>query len=257
VQSDNIRSFMCTPLWTERRVIGLIYLDSPESAPLSSADLDVLQALGSYAAASIEHAHASQRAHEHLRFRERLHRHYSSAVTERLLDQAAAGAGHGSLAVPEAHDVTVLIAEIEDFPERAKRTSAGEAAHFLETCFSVMCDAVLAQDGTLDKFDREALVAVFGAPLPQPDHADRAVRAAEALRDAVSRLPIDPLVVLRIAVNSGRGIVGEIGSPTRRDYTVVGEVVNACWKMLSSTCRRGEIAISESTRERLGRHQNE
>jgi class 3 adenylate cyclase len=67
----------------------------------------------------------------------------------------------------------------------------------------------------------------------------------------VARLGVEPPLVLRIALNSGVATVGDIGSPRRREYTVLGDVVNTCSRMVSSACEPGQIVVSASTLERL------
>jgi class 3 adenylate cyclase len=123
----------------------------------------------------------------------------------------------------------------------------------LNRCFAVMCDAVFAEQGTLDKFIGDAVLAVFGAPLDQADHAARAARAALAMMHGLSGLGMQPPLRLRIALNSGPATVGDIGSPKRREYTVLGDVVNTCSRLQSYSCDPGQIVVSGSTRERLDR----
>jgi class 3 adenylate cyclase len=114
-----------------------------------------------------------------------------------------------------------------------------------------MCEAVFQEEGTLDKFIGDAVLAVFGAPLPQADHAERALRAAAAMRRAVAALDSQPPIVLRIALNSGLATVGDIGSPKRREYTALGDVVNTCSRLVSYACAPGQIILSAATRDRL------
>jgi adenylate cyclase len=249
----NVRSFMCTPLWTQERVIGVLYVDNPHTSQLSAADLDVLQALGSYAAVAIEQARLTERLMEEARLRERLQRYHSAAVIDRILaDCGNSGAETPFLA--EDRDLTVLFADIVGFTARAERMPPGAVAQLLNQSLGAMCDAVFAEEGTLDKFLGDAVLAVFGAPLAQPDHAARALRAAQAMRRAVAAIPLDPPIVLRIAINSGVATAGDIGSPKRREYTVLGDVVNTCSRVVSSACEPGQIVISESTLQRLGTH---
>jgi adenylate cyclase len=124
-------------------------------------------------------------------------------------------------------------------------------AQLLNRCLGVLCDAVFAEEGMLDKFIGDAVLAVFGAPLAQPDHAARAVRVAIAMHQAVAALDIQPPISLRIAVNSGITTVGDIGSPRRREYTVLGDVVNTCARMVTYACEPGQIVLTSATRERL------
>ena len=137
------------------------------------------------------------------------------------------------------------------FTAIAETMGPAEVAQLLNRCFAVMCEAVFAEDGTLDKFIGDAVLAVFGAPLDQPDHAPRAARAARAMMRDVAGLGINPPIALRIALNSGRATVGDIGSPRRREYTVLGDVVNTCSRLETCACEAGQIVLSAATRERL------
>lgn len=250
LHAGHVRSFMCTPLWSENRVIGVLYVDNPYTAQLAAADLDVLQALGSYAAVAIEQARLTDRLLEERRVRDRLQRYHSAAVVDRILGTAMSPAGEVPF-LAEERDVTVLFADIVGFTTRSERMSPSSVAQLLNQCLTVLCDAVFTEDGTLDKFVGDAVLAVFGAPLHQADHAARALRAAEAMRLAVRRLGLEPPIVLRIALNSGVATVGDIGSPKRREYTVLGDVVNTCSRMVSSACEPDQIVLSASTIERL------
>jgi adenylate cyclase len=242
---------MCTPLWNQGRVIGVIYVDNPHTAELGPADLDVLQALGAYAAVAIEQSRLTDRLIEEARVRDRLQRYHSAAVVDRILATASGPAGDVPF-LAEERDVTVLFADIVGFTGRTEQMPPAAVAQLLNQCLAVLCEAVFAEEGMLDKFVGDAVLAVFGAPLAQPDHAARAVRAAEAMRQAVSRLDITPPVVLRIALNSGVATAGDIGSSRRREYTVLGDVVNTCARMVAAACEPGQIVMSASTRERLG-----
>lgn len=251
LHAAHVRSFMCTPFWSQNRVIGVLYVDNPYTTQLGAADLDVLQALGSYAAVAIEQARLTERLIEEGRVRERLQRYHSAAVVDRILAASTGPAGDAPF-LAEERDVTIVFADIVGFTTRSERMSPSSVAQLLNQCLTALCEAVFMEDGTLDKFVGDAVLAVFGAPLTQPDHAARALRAAEAMRVAVDRLQVDPPIVLRIALNSGVATVGDIGSPRRREYTVLGDVVNTCARIVTSACEPGQIVLSSSTLERIG-----
>jgi len=207
-----------------------------------------VQALSSYAAVAIEQARLTTRILEETRHRERLQRYHSGAVVDRILrDSGDADAPF----LADERDVTVLFADIVGFTTRSEKMKPPEIAAMLNQCLTVMCDAVFDQDGTLDKFIGDAILAVFGAPLDQPDHAMRGVRAAAAMRRAVAALDVQPPLLLRIAVHSGIATVGDIGSSKRREYTVLGDVVNTCSRMESTVCEPGQIVLSGDTLARL------
>ncbi len=125
----------------------------------------------------------------------------------------------------------------------------------LNAFFARMAEVIFEQDGTLDKFIGDALLGVFGAPLDQPDHAVRAVSTALAMRRelaAINRDRIGLPIQMRIAINSGRALTGEIGSPKRRDFTVLGDVVRIASRIESSIAQPDQIVISQQTRDRIG-----
>ena len=254
IRVQNIRSFMCAPLWNRTEVIGALYADSSNVGRFSEADLDVFTALANYAAVAIERARLTERVAEETRRRERLERYHSPAVVEQILNTDLGG---DAAFMAEERDVSVLFADLVGFTTRAERLLPQEVARLLNGCLSSMSEAVFEQDGTLDKFMGDALLAVFGAPLDQPDHHLRAVRAAQGIRRRLAELNLDrgddPLAV-RVAVNSGLAMTGDIGSPKRREYTVLGDVVNTASRMQSEVAVAGQIVISRATYDHVSDH---
>ncbi|HJN42673.1 MAG: hypothetical protein CL477_14040 [Acidobacteria bacterium] len=251
IRIQNIRSFMCAPLWNRTDVIGVLYADSPDVGRFSAADLDLFTALSNYAAVAIERARLTERVLEETRRRERLQRYHSPAVVEQILNADLTG---DASFTAEERDVSVLFADLVGFTTRAEKLSAREVSQLLNACLASMSEAVFEQDGTLDKFIGDALLAVFGAPLDQPDHHLRAVLAAQGIRRRLHDLNRDrgddPLAV-RIAINSGLAMAGDIGSPKRREYTVLGDVVNTASRMQSEVAAAGQIVISRATYDRV------
>lgn len=132
----------------------------------------------------------------------------------------------------EEREVTVLFTDIVQFASIAERLSGSDTAAFLNCHFALLAARIEAEDGTIDKFIGDSLMAFWGAPELQPDHAARACRAARAIAIAIvddnrhqRRMNIGP-VRIRIGIHTGRAIVGNIGAPGRINYTLVGDVVN-------------------------------
>jgi adenylate cyclase len=124
-----------------------------------------------------------------------------------------------------------------------------EVALVLNRFFTKMAEVIFEAEGTLDKFMGDAILAVFSAPLDQPDHALRAVRVARGMRTALQQLneQSDRPLEVRIAINTGLATAGDIGSPKRREYTVLGDVVNTCARMQANVCQPGQIVASRAT----------
>jgi adenylate cyclase len=126
-------------------------------------------------------------------------------------------------------------------------------ALLLNDYLSRMTDAVFKYEGTLDKYIGDAVMAVFGAPIDMPDHAERSVRCAiemhERLEESNQERRDGLKLALRIGVNTGRAVAGEIGSIVKTEYTVLGDTVNTAARLQSSVALPGTIAIGPNTYE--------
>ena len=125
----------------------------------------------------------------------------------------------------------------------------------LNDFFGRMSEVIFEHDGTLDKFIGDAILAVFGAPFEQPDHATKAVAASLAMKRELIKANMehpDRPLRMRIAINSGRALTGDIGSPKRREFTVLGDVVNTASRLESTVAKPDQIVISEYTLEKIG-----
>jgi adenylate cyclase len=251
VLAQQVRSFMCAPLWHESDVIGVVYVDASLTQRFLSTDLDLLTTLANVAAIAIEQARLRGRVLEEVRRRERLQRYHAPAVVDRIFESDG---GVDDPFLAQERDVSVLFADLVGFTSLSERLTPAQTAALLNGFFECMADAVFEQDGTLDKFIGDALMAVFGAPLDQPDHAARAVRTAQLMHRGLARLNEDsagtPLKI-RIGIHSGMARVGDIGSKRRREYTVLGDVVNTASRLESAVAKPGQIIISRATREQL------
>jgi adenylate cyclase len=250
IQGMHVRSFMCVPLWNRDEVSGVLYADSPKSRSFVAEDLDVFTALANYSAVAIERARMQEQLLRETRGRERLQRYHSPGVVRQIL-----GSGGGADAPLEVRemDLSVMFCDIVSFTSRAEDMEPNDIAQELNHFFTVMADELFEFDGTLDKFLGDAILAVFGAPIEQPDHADRAVRAALAMRRGLARINQStsrPPIQVRIGINSGRALTGDIGALRRREFTVLGDVVNAAAR-IQKLADPDQIVISTRTRERL------
>ena len=252
IQLMNVRSFMCAPLWNREDVIGVLYCDNPRSRKFHEHQLDVFAAVCNYAAVAIEQSRLSGQLAEETRRRERLQRYHSPSVTNKILTDEP---GDGGL-VAQTRDVSVMFCDIAGFTALTQHMTPEAVGAMLNEFFECMTDVIFDHDGTLDKFIGDGLLAVFGAPFEQPDHATRAVEAAIAMQRQLVHFnaghPHRPIRV-RIAINSGPALTGDIGSRRRREFTVLGDVVNTASRIESSVAQPDQIVVSQYTKDRLGR----
>ena len=247
------RSFMCAPLWHTGEIIGLLYVDNPVTHRFSEADLELFTAFSNYAAVAIAQARLAARVQQEVNRRERLARYHSPAVVDRLLQADADSAGETPM-IAQERDVTVLIADIVGFTTLAESLPTQQVAVLLNVFFSRMADAIFAHDGTLDKFIGDAVLAIFGAPLDLPNHAMNAVRCAQTMHKALSELNRErgePQLQMRVAIHSGTALVGDMGSPRRREYSVLGSVPNTVARIEDGVAGPGQIVITRGTLDRL------
>jgi class 3 adenylate cyclase len=163
----------------------------------------------------------------------------------------------------EERVLTVMFTDIAGFTAMSERLPAAEVARFLNEHFSLLVGCVEAEEGTIDKYIGDALMAFWGAPDIQEDHALRACRAALAIAEAMTADNAErqadgrPAAPIRIGIHSGPVVVGNIGAPGRINYTIVGDTVNTCQRLeaLGRDFDRGEAAtvlVSEAVATVVG-----
>ncbi|MCA1582414.1 MAG: GAF domain-containing protein [Acidobacteria bacterium] len=253
IRMQQIRSAMCAPLWNRDSVIGVIHVDSPiHVGTFTEKDLDLLTALANFAAVAIERARLHEHVAEEKRIRGRLERYHSPQVVEEIIADASAT---GSFKIARTKNVTILFADLVGFTSWSEKMGPDQLSALLTQFFTLSSDAIFSQDGTIDKFIGDAVMAFFGAPIDQPDHAARAITAALKMREGVAEWNAkraangEPPIQVRIALNTGEAIVGEIGSARRVDYTVLGNAVNVAARMEEFVAGAGEICIGPATYE--------
>ncbi|MCI0475178.1 MAG: GAF domain-containing protein [Anaerolineales bacterium] len=154
----------------------------------------------------------------------------------------------------QRQEVTLLFADIRGFTHLSEQLPPEELVEILNDYLAIAADAILKQEGTLDKFMGDAVMGIFNAPLPQDDHPWRAVRAALAMRAAVMRLhrrlPSELQLFYGIGIHTGDAIVGNVGTEQQMNYTAIGDAVNLA-KRLQEWASGGQIVLSEQTCARI------
>lgn len=182
------------------------------------------------------------------RMKTTLYRYMTPDVAERVM-----ALGEDALMIGERKDVSILFADIRGYTSLTEKMEAAEVVSLLNNYFETMVEAVFDFDGTLDKFIGDALMAVFGAPLPIENHAWMAVQTALDMRKRLAefnrqhRSELDPIRV-GIGISSGEVVSGNIGSQKRMDYTVIGDGVDISSRLEGTTKEYGcDIILSEYT----------
>ena len=163
-------------------------------------------------------------------------------VAQRVLEQG------GELIEGQEREVTVMILDVWDFTEFAQRSSARETVAFLNDLFGIVVPCVAEHGGHANKFLGDGLLAVFGAPDRLPDHADRAVAAADDMARKLAERFGDELR-FGIGINSGPVVVGSVGGGGRLEFAVIGDPVNVAARVEHLTRETGDVVLlTEATR---------
>jgi len=250
---QQIRSAICVPLWRKDKIIGVIQLESVRlDNQFTQGDLELLKAIGSQMAMVIEQASLNEQIREEERMRNRLERFHSPQVIDMILKGGQETLD--DMMEPKDVTATILFADINGFTALAERMPPREVNLILNDFFSRMTDILFKYDGTLDKYIGDGLMAVFGAPMEKHDDAERGIRAAQEMIQALSAMmagmPDERTFTIRIGINTGKVVAGNIGSPKRMDYTVIGDAVNTASR-LESIALPNQILIGQETYERV------
>jgi adenylate cyclase len=150
--------------------------------------------------------------------------------------------------------ITILFADIRGFTAYSEQHSPEDLVAVLNRYLAAAADAVLAHEGTVDKFLGDAVMAWYNAPLPQPDHTLRAVKTALAIRDAVAalhnELPKEAHLDFGVGIHYGEAVLGWIGTEKRLEFTSLGDSVNTT-KRIQENSAKNQILISREAYERV------
>jgi len=179
-------------------------------------------------------------------------RYVAPKVVERLIEGIEQVALGGKRQV-----VTVLFADIRGFTSFSETRRPEELVEILNHHLSLAAQAVLEQEGTLDKFMGDAVMAFFNAPLPQPDHTLRAVQSALTIQEAIAayrcELDSEARLSFGVGINVGEAVVGNVGTAELMNYTAVGDSVNLA-RRLQENAVAAQILLSQSAYEAVKEH---
>jgi len=250
---SGLRSAMCAPLVGKEQLFGVLYVDNLERpAAFTQDELNVFALVAAQAGAAVDNAMAHEKIAQQSLQRSALERFLSPEVVEMVVANPDIRLGGVN------QEVTVLFADIRGFTTMSEEMEPDRVVEILNEYFTRVTDVIFDNGGTLDKYIGDAVMAVFGAPISKGNDAAAAVNSAiqiqrllvELNRDAAARQW--PELRVGIGINTGNAIAGNIGSPRRLDYTVVGDTVNTAQRLMTNAAG-GQILISESTARKMGK----
>ncbi len=250
---QNIRSALCVPLWEEgQQVRGIIYIDNThEPNVFGEPDLDLLTAVANQIAVALIKEELNEKIRKEAVIRSSLERYNSRQVVDQIIKQIEGG-GHVAIEMKET-TASALFADLQNFTPLCERLRPHDVAELLSTYFDHMAKVIFANKGMINKYVGDAVLAVFGV-FSADDGADNATKAAIQMVKALLQLKkSDPRFKdfnVRIGVNTGVMVCGNIGPLERIEYTVLGDPVNVASR-LQSLAEPNSTLIGENTFENL------
>jgi adenylate cyclase len=249
--TQKIRSAMCVPLWKKDEIIGVIQLDSTrKDNQFTEDDLELLKAIGCQMSMVLEQASLNEKIRHEEMLRTRLERFHSPQVIDVIIQSGQDS--QEDLMEAKDKNATILFTDIIGFTRLSEKMSPREVNQLLNQYFARMTDIIFEHEGTLDKYLGDGVMAVFGAPMEKRDDAERAIHAALRMRHEVEQLKQEEILNsefnIRIGINTGTVVAGNIGSPKRLEYTVIGDPVNIASR-LETNAEPNQILIGPDTYE--------
>jgi adenylate cyclase len=154
-------------------------------------------------------------------------------------------------------EMTILFSDIRGFTTMSEGLQPKELIRIMNNYFSAMTEEILRHDGIIDKYIGDAIMAFWGAPLDDPNHATKALEAALAMVERLKKINLDfkaqgdPEINIGIGLYTGLAVVGNVGSNLKVNYTVLGDTVNTASRLEGQTKEYGvKIILGESTKNR-------
>jgi adenylate cyclase len=224
-----VRSVLCVPVIGGDKVIGLVYMykTDPTKRPFDERDFQLAVAISHQAALTIQRMRLLERVREEQRVRQLLQRFVSPGEAEFIFQHLQTA---GSLPGLSERRVSCVFADIADSTGMAERLGPKGFGSVLSRYYQEMTDIVFANNGLIDKYLGDGIMAVFGMTGNQQEHEERAVRAGLAMIEKIEimnqELHLPELITVGVGVNTGDVVAGYMGTKQRVELTVLGDTVN-------------------------------
>ena len=246
----DVTSVIVAPLWQDQQIRGALYVDTKKGIQaFGQHELEIVSGIALFTAVGIDLFEQRKRLAREEKQRQRLTPFLGKEVVDRIVNGQEASM---AMVVAPAN-VTVLFSDLRGFTTMSQHLSPKAVVDLLNGVFELLTQAVFQHHGTLDKFIGDGMMAFFGAPQRLDNHPLLAVPAGLQMLSAMaefnrSRAP-DQEIGIRIGINTGDVVAGDIGSAERKDYTVIGDTVNIASRLESGVAKPGQLVIGPDTYE--------
>ncbi len=245
--SQGIRSSMSVPLICKDDFLGVLHIDSTrKSEEFNQDNLELLTGIAGQAAIAIENAKLIKEIEREVETRGHLQRYLSPELVDQVVNKQINFEIGGQL-----KKATVLFSDLRGFTKMTEKIGAEAVVAILNDYFSRMVDIIFATGGTLDKFIGDAIMAIWGLPVSHAEDSIRSVKASLLMQEELFYFNIfqkkmsRSILKMGIGINVGQVVVGNMGSPKRMEYTVIGPPVNLASRVESLT-GRNQILLSDN-----------
>lgn len=245
------RNIICSPLWEKSKLYGAIYLDTDiKKQAFSDIDLELLTAVANMVAIAIKQSELNEKFKKETLLRHNLEQYFSPDIVKEILSNSAE-MSKVNVGAEERYG-TVMFIDIKDFTTLSENLPPKELVEILNAYLEICSKTIFKYNGSVNKFIGDGVMSVFGLPFPLENDAESAINAGieiiKLIRDFTSKLSPQKRFKLKIGINSGRVIAGNIGSSHRLEYSVLGDVVNVASR-IEGIAKPDQILIGESTYE--------
>jgi adenylate cyclase len=247
IRMQNIASAMYAPLLWKGKALGILCVDNCKTCgAFTSHDLELITAVAQLTGIAVAVHQTQEDLRETAVLLSRLLTSFSPRIRTRLLEKARRGNLRPG---GEKSEVTILFSDIRGFTRMSAGMEAEEVVEMLNAYFPALVEPIFRNDGSIDKFVGDAILAVFGSPEADARQHEKAVRAAIGMQEAMDEMNRmrqtrgEPTCGIGVGVHSGEVLHGFIGTAERMEFTVIGDAVNVASRYCSAAAA-GEVLIS-------------
>jgi class 3 adenylate cyclase/GAF domain-containing protein len=249
------RSILCVPLISRGRVLGVIEVINKLNGAFNDDDLHLLQSIATSVSIALENSQLYQETLSMAEQERGLRKMFQKFVPREIVDKITHHSETEKLLLEELKILTLLNIDIRGFSTLSKKIGPQRTVAILNHFFATMGDIVFKHQGIVDKYLGDGFLALFGAPVSSATDTDNAIAAALEMKASLAHVnehfaeELEQPLSMGISIHTGEAVVGNIGFEKKMDYTVIGDSVNAVFRLQDLTkSRPNSILISEKTR---------
>ena len=249
------RSFLCVPMISQGRVLGVIEVLNKCGGDFNDADKDIMQSISLSVSIALENSRLYKETLTMAEKERGIRGMFQKFVPKVIVDKIIYGSESGKPVIDELKIITLLNLDIRGFSKLTREIGPQKSVAFLNHFFSVMGGIVFKHGGIVDKYLGDGFLALFGAPVSTPMDAENALTAALEMQQAIDLINEECVnkidcgqVNIGVSIFTGEVVVGNIGFDMKMDYTVIGDAVNNVFRMQEMTkFKNNSIVIAENT----------